>query len=52
MESEIVLDESGYRKKKDEATVQHSTEQPNTAELPPALLGLCDVMAGSHARDK
>ena len=51
MESEIVLDESGYRKK-DEATVQHGTEQPNTAELPPALLGLCDVMAGSHVRDK
>ena len=28
MESEIVLDESGYRKK-NEATVQHSTEQRN-----------------------
>jgi len=45
------------KKEKDKATVQHSgtAEQANsTAEsfVPCALLGFCDGMAGSHARDK
>jgi hypothetical protein len=42
------------RKEKDEATVQHSgtAEQAHSGKLRSALLGFCDAMAGSHARDK
>jgi len=47
------------KKEKDKATVQHSGtgEQhsgkfPCTLLVPCALLGFCDGMVGSHARDK
>jgi len=54
IESEIVLDEPDKKKEKIDATssVRNSRTTQQNSVATSALLGFCDAMAGSHARDK